>query len=179
MSARDVLETNIDPAVPDGGRASIDAFAAEVLAEDRAHHLIVSRFDVAYEPAPEEEPVLTIGAIAEDGRPVALLLDEETRRKVAGWVGPAEAGEKSSPAGADATPDFFQPGHTYAHSAWTFRCDTVTTDPEHGERTALGWFRFRDGTWHLYAANEPQWDDGWRDITAPAPATGDTPEEGA
>jgi hypothetical protein len=32
MSARDVLETNIDPAVPDGGRASIDAYRTEVLA---------------------------------------------------------------------------------------------------------------------------------------------------
>lgn len=65
--------------------------------------LIVSRFDVAIEPAPEEEPVLTIGAVAETGRPVALLLDEETRRKVAGWLAPTEAGEKSSRE-VDATP---------------------------------------------------------------------------
>ncbi|MHC3427242.1 hypothetical protein [Streptomyces sp. DT18] len=50
--------------------------------------LVVDRFDVAIEPAPEEEPVLTIGCIAEDGRPVALLLDPETRRKVAGWLAP-------------------------------------------------------------------------------------------
>lgn len=32
MTARDVLETNIDPAVPDGGQSSIDSFANEVLA---------------------------------------------------------------------------------------------------------------------------------------------------
>jgi len=50
--------------------------------------LIVSRYDVAIEPAPEEEPVLTVGAIAEDGRPVALLFDRETRRKVARWLAP-------------------------------------------------------------------------------------------
>jgi hypothetical protein len=53
--------------------------------------LIVSRYDTAIEPAPEEEPVLTVGAIAEDGRPVALLFDEETRAKVAGWLAPADA----------------------------------------------------------------------------------------
>lgn len=53
--------------------------------------LVVSRFDVAMEPAPDEEPVLTIGAVAEDGRPVALLLDPETRAKVARWLGPDRA----------------------------------------------------------------------------------------
>ncbi|MFH8792260.1 hypothetical protein [Streptomyces sp. NPDC017941] len=51
-----------------------------------AEPLVVSRFDTAIEPAPEEELVLTIGAIAEDGRPVALLLDVETRAKVAAWL---------------------------------------------------------------------------------------------
>ncbi|MYR28648.1 MULTISPECIES: hypothetical protein [unclassified Streptomyces] len=50
--------------------------------------LIVSRFDVAIEPAPEEDPVLTIGCIAEGGRPVALLLDPEARRKVHEWTRP-------------------------------------------------------------------------------------------
>lgn len=52
----------------------------------RDEPLIVSRFDVAIEPAPEEQQVLTVGAIAKDGRPVALLFDEEARRKVAGWL---------------------------------------------------------------------------------------------
>ncbi|WP_431781779.1 hypothetical protein [Streptomyces chumphonensis] len=49
--------------------------------------LVVSRFDAVMEPAPEEPPVLTIGAVAEDGRPVALLLDPEARAKVARWLG--------------------------------------------------------------------------------------------
>jgi hypothetical protein len=53
--------------------------------------IIVSRFDVAMEPAIEEEQILTIGAVAEDGRPVALLLDPETRRKVGGWLVPTRA----------------------------------------------------------------------------------------
>ncbi|MFF7880942.1 hypothetical protein ACH40F_08315 [Streptomyces sp. NPDC020794] len=69
------------------------AYRDEVLAKDQATPLVVSRFDVAMEPAPEEEPVLTVGAIAEDGRPVALLFDKETRRKVAGWLTPAATSE--------------------------------------------------------------------------------------
>ncbi|MEV6102672.1 hypothetical protein [Nocardia sp. NPDC051981] len=48
--------------------------------------LIVRRFDIAMEPAPEEEQVLTIGCIAADGRPVALLLNLDDRPKVAGWL---------------------------------------------------------------------------------------------
>lgn len=54
-----------------------------------ADPLVVSRFDVAIEPAPEEEQILTVGCIAEDGRPVALLLNAETRAKVAEWLAPS------------------------------------------------------------------------------------------
>ncbi|MGW3164781.1 hypothetical protein ACWC9Q_18295 [Streptomyces sp. NPDC001142] len=51
-----------------------------------AEPLVVRRFDIAMEPAPEEEQVLTIGCIAADGRPVALLLNLDDRPKVAGWL---------------------------------------------------------------------------------------------
>lgn len=69
---------------------------------------------------------------------------------------------KSSRPAADATPDFFQPGHTYAQTEypqhdWRFRCDTVTTHPEDGERTALGW-RFWRGNWEAYAYGEDDWE---------------------
>ncbi|WP_282700067.1 hypothetical protein [Streptomyces sp. CC219B] len=57
---------------------------------DGAEPLIVARYDVAMEPAPEEEPALTVGAVAEDGRPVALLFAPETRDKVAKWLAPAD-----------------------------------------------------------------------------------------
>ncbi|MFF8840545.1 hypothetical protein [Streptomyces sp. NPDC015130] len=50
--------------------------------------LIVSRYDVAMEPAPEDEPNLIIGAVADDGQPVALFLDPEARDKVARWLAP-------------------------------------------------------------------------------------------
>ncbi|QCX81115.1 hypothetical protein C9F11_37660 [Streptomyces sp. YIM 121038] len=72
--------------VTEGSEEKASASAATVT-PDTPEPLLVSRFDVAIEPAPEEEPVLTIGAIAEDGRPVALLLDVETRAKVARWLG--------------------------------------------------------------------------------------------
>ncbi|MFJ8153927.1 hypothetical protein [Streptomyces sp. NPDC094468] len=58
------------------------------VAHGRVEPMIVSRFDVAMEAAPEEEPVFTVGAVADDGRPVALLFDPEARRRVAGWLAP-------------------------------------------------------------------------------------------
>ena len=58
--------------------------------------------------------------------------------------------------------DFFQPGQTYTDVEhpqydWRFRCDTVTTHPEDGERTALGW-RYFKGVWEPYAYGEDDWD---------------------
>ena len=68
-----------------------------------------------------------------------------------------EAEGQSSRMPADATPDFFQPGHTYAEPGdttdWRFRCDSITTHPGHGERTALGWRHFR-GEWEPCAYGE-------------------------
>lgn len=85
----------------------------------------------------------------------------------------------------DHAPDFFQPGHTYRHSAWSFRCDSVTTDPDTGERVALGWFRFREQRWRPFAAGAEHWRDRWRDTPEPAcdseppsHASTDTPGEG-
>jgi hypothetical protein len=58
--------------------------------------------------------------------------------------------------------DFYRPGHIYTNAefpqyGWKFRCDTVTTHPEDGERTALGW-RFFNGKWDAYAYGEDDWD---------------------
>ncbi|MEW1548358.1 hypothetical protein [Streptomyces tsukubensis] len=59
-------------------------------------------------------------------------------------------------------PLFFQPGRIYAHTefpqaSWRFRCDSITTHPEDGERTALGWRIFKDA-WEPYAYGEDDWD---------------------
>lgn len=69
----------------------------------------------------------------------------------------ARAGEPS----ADAVPGFFEPGHTYAEADgstdWKFRCDAITTHPETGERTALGWRHFRS-EWSEYSYGEDDFD---------------------
>jgi hypothetical protein len=73
--------------------------------------------------------------------------------------------------------DFFQPGVTYVSSefpqyGWKFRCDTVTSHPEDGQRTALGW-RFFKGEWNPYAYYADDWDlrelvtEAENEITAP------------
>ncbi|MGW3490596.1 hypothetical protein [Streptomyces sp. NPDC001054] len=80
-------DTADDRAYTQGVTDAANAIRALLNGEPRIP-LVVSRFDVAMEPAPEEDPVLTIGCIAEDGRPVALLLDPEARKKIARWVAP-------------------------------------------------------------------------------------------
>ncbi|MFF4369677.1 hypothetical protein [Streptomyces sp. NPDC001594] len=50
--------------------------------------LIVRRFDCSVEPDREAgEAELLVCCVAEDGRPVALLLDDEARGKLAGLLG--------------------------------------------------------------------------------------------
>jgi hypothetical protein len=87
---------------------------------------------------------------------MARAIGNELRRMAdAGQVGTvtAPSGETTQPA------SFFQAGHTYgdAEYDWKFRCDTVTTHPENGERTALGW-RFFNGEWEPYAYHEDDWE---------------------
>lgn len=60
----------------------------EVLAA--AEPLIVRRVDCSIEPDRESgETQMLVCCIAEDGRPVALLLDDEARAKLRGLLGPA------------------------------------------------------------------------------------------
>lgn len=67
----------------------------------------------------------------------------------------------SQPAAGESTADFFQPGHTYQHGPWQFLCAAITTDPETGEKTAIGHFRFARGKWRLFSADTALWADGW------------------
>jgi hypothetical protein len=63
----------------------------------------------------------------------------------------------AAPSEAQPAPDFYQVGHTYtdpnADYDWKFRVDAITTHPENGERTALGWRHFR-GEWAEMAYGE-------------------------
>ncbi|MFF4576878.1 hypothetical protein ACFY15_00475 [Streptomyces sp. NPDC001373] len=83
-----------------GSRSSRDAHRAEVLAEEAATPLVVRRFDCSLEPALEDEkPELLVCCVAEDGRPVALLLDDEVRTKLAGLLGLADGKGTGAPSG--------------------------------------------------------------------------------
>jgi hypothetical protein len=100
----------IDRQVPNDERYVVKKTVVNILRRRANEHgegvttpLIVARFDTATEPALEEEAVLTVGCIAEDGRPVALLLDLENRSKVARWLAPEL--EEATAAAATATPD--------------------------------------------------------------------------
>ncbi|MFD3310103.1 hypothetical protein [Streptomyces sp. NPDC058694] len=68
-----------------------------------------------------------------------------------------KAEEKDTATGGESTPDFFEVGRTYTEPGdttdWKFRVDRVTTHPEDGERTALGWRHFH-GEWEPYAYGE-------------------------
>ncbi|MER7813710.1 hypothetical protein ABZ714_34320 [Streptomyces sp. NPDC006798] len=79
--------------------------------------LVVRRFDTAMEPAPEEDPVLVVGAIAVDGRPVALCFEPEDRAKVGRWLTPAsECGHDDyhDPHEWADLPHIWCPGHSHA-----------------------------------------------------------------
>jgi hypothetical protein len=68
---------------------------------------------------------------------------------------------------AEAAPDFFQPGHTYAHAHYRFECLHLVTHPVTGEVQAWGWFgkADTDGRRHM-SFTRGQWDARpWDDIT--------------
>jgi NTP pyrophosphatase (non-canonical NTP hydrolase) len=87
----------------------------------------------------------------------------------------AEVAAKRGASGEDRAPDFYQPGTSYSHRDGTdFRCVTVTTHPNTGERRALGW-AVRNG-WHEPAAMDP---DDWAHSDGCEPPAGDPADESA
>ncbi len=71
-------------------------------------------------------------------------------------------------------PDFFEPGHVYAHDVYRFRCEFVATHPTHGRRSAWGWFGHEGRGWRHQDFSERQFQvREWADVT---PNT--APEEG-
>lgn len=58
----------------------------------------------------------------------------------------------------EAAEDFYEAGKTYIRSSgWMFRVDVITTHPEDGDMTALGW-RLWDGKWEEYAYGTSDWE---------------------
>ncbi|MFD3802596.1 hypothetical protein ACFWTC_02980 [Streptomyces sp. NPDC058619] len=73
-------------------RAKLAAYRAEVLAEAASTPLEVRRIECSIEPDWDgDETELLVCCVAEDGRPVALLLDDEARAKLAGLLGSSSA----------------------------------------------------------------------------------------
>lgn len=134
-------------------QAALDAYRAEVLAEDGQ----------AYdgELAMLRGLVRTLRVVV---RPDGVDVAEVRRLLHHHAADDAEAREKSSPTGADAT--FFQPGHTYSSGRTTFRCEHLSAHPTYGERRAIGWVQ-QDGHFDEVRGLDP--DDwalgGWTDVT--------------
>jgi hypothetical protein len=65
----------------------------------------------------------------------------------------------------EATPDFFQVGHTYTSGRWTFRCLTVAPSPGHGEPRALGFSSRNLGVWIVAGLDPDDWARGeWTEV---------------
>lgn len=57
--------------------------------------------------------------------------------------------------------DFYEVGKTYESirtTTWKFRVDCITTHPEDGSKTALGWRYIGDGEWEAYSYEESDWE---------------------
>jgi hypothetical protein len=86
MTAAEHLVEAIAFGCTNGDHDHVGDHRREVLTS--AEPLIVRRFDCSIEPDRDSgETELLVCCIAEDGRPVALLLDDETRAKLAGLLG--------------------------------------------------------------------------------------------
>lgn len=130
---------------PDEVRAALDAYRTEVLAEaaDYVEERRLVRADIVTD--------FDRGRRAAEG-----CIVEELREM---------AGEEVTP--ATATPEFFQPGHTYTreHHGNTVRflVRHVDTSPDGIHRIASGW-RIEDGDVYWSPSDSDDM-DGWTDVT--------------
>jgi hypothetical protein len=159
MSARDELEFALGEGLHEMSsgwariNAQLDAFRAEVLHE-AAELLRAER--QRYAPR-----AMYSNGIEHGARFLDRMADE--------------AGQEKDTREGESTPDFFQPGHTYAYDAdgftapellTVFRVVAETTQPETGKRMAFGWIRTaEDVAWSPYAEPVDEWPACWTDIT--------------
>lgn len=165
MSARDVIKHALRVYYADS--AEPNAIARELLAQRDAEH----RAEVITAVAEEAARRLSVGksrTVSKDAVLRFLRLEASVARVSA-------TREKSSPIEADATPDFFQPGHTYrsVHTPYTapeliitFRVEHITRHPDRGHRRAIGWMRSGEpgAKWHGDFRDEHEF-RGWTDVT--------------
>jgi hypothetical protein len=125
----------------DAAKALVDAHRAEVLRE------AADLFERA-------------GRIVLDGGIMTAAEAAERLREL--------AGEKATADAATATPDFFEPGHSYTHrNGSDFRCVTVTAHPQTGERLAMGWHVDSWGLHYPTTVGINQWRHEYDGVEAP------------
>ncbi|MEU9777737.1 hypothetical protein [Streptomyces sp. NPDC047968] len=118
-----------------GAATGKDTRTSSMLAQGESTPLVVSRLDVVVYPAPGDDLHLTIGAVADTGRPVTLVLDHGTQARLAGWLGHttppraylARAEGNPAPLGWYSTPEAAR-----AH------CQQALSD-QHPAHTTLAW----------------------------------------
>ena len=145
MNARDDLKYRITRhCSAETAEAMLDAYRVDVLTEAEVEIALATERNRAEHP--DEEAMVTRRLGMRAAERVVRGMREETEQE---------------PTASVQAPDFFQPGHTYTHiddgTDWKFRVDTVTTHPEDGERTALGWRHFR-GQWEAMAYDEDDYE---------------------
>jgi hypothetical protein len=132
-----------------------DEHRAEVLRE-AADKVIAIRDALITEPEMTGQYLSGLERAARELRRAAAPVGQGgTVRYAHGAWTPGGTDEPAGPAESD----FFQPGHTYSddENGWKFRVDRITTHPQDGKRTALGW-RFFKGEWEPYAYDEDDWE---------------------
>jgi hypothetical protein len=142
----------------------LDAHRAEVIAE--------------FEAYPGELAMLR--GVLGMGRTIAKHSDmDELRRVIAEHYADERAAYAEQPEKDTredkSTPDFFQPGRTYAYQAdgftapeliTLFRVQSTTTHPATGTPYAFGWIRGGETTeWTPYAEPADDWPHAWTEVT--------------
>lgn len=123
--------------------ARLDALTAEVRRTDAAHLLDQRHHHI-------ERAIFCDGI-----KHAARLLEERASGNA----------EKATATAATATPEFFQPGRTYAHGVYRFSCEYLATHPTSGHRSAWGWFG-KNGGWRHHSFSERQFQAReWIDVT--------------
>jgi hypothetical protein len=160
MNAREEIAYHLWTSVPSSDNAEAKARAGEMLDAYRVDVLVEAEVEIrlATERNRAEHPDVEAMVIRRLGMRAAERVVEGMRVEM--------AGEEATAAAATATPDFFQPGHTYTreHHATTIRflVRGVSWAPDHSYRVAFGWRTDEDGDWEFTDSDDM---DGWTDVT--------------
>lgn len=155
-TARHVIEHALHSYYADGGQA------------DQVVRVLLHNYDHAHRAAvlaeAKTEVVAWLVKKAREGTPVEHLASKVHRGAIR--VFPHAEPEKATAPAATATPDFFQPGHTYSREHHghriEFRVTAIDTSPDGEQRLARGWRTDEHSDW------EPSDSDdlcGWTDVT--------------